>query len=268
MSYDGRAELRPASATTTRCPTSTRSPTTSQARSTAASPPAAAGAAPRRRPGRDATRRNGNGRPAPGADSRAAARGPRSLRSCAALVRAPRRLAVIVAAGGRLRTDPFFHGRDDATVQRAAAGPGRRSSPTRASDALVPRSGTVTTPTADERPARADARCRATASRSTDDQVLHALEVGDVVLAYASPARADRAARAGGRRGRPVRPDARRRRAGGRSSTACGRALERRRAALRLAPPPRRSRPANDPALREFAEFWLGPRRRVAPPYS
>jgi len=76
-------------------------------------------------------------------------------------------LTVAVALGGFVLVVLFFEGRDSSQVPNAA---GNRAAP-----------GQVVT---DQRHAQAPAAIRRDAVRLSDDQLLHALELGDVVLVY------------------------------------------------------------------------------------
>jgi hypothetical protein len=76
-------------------------------------------------------------------------------------------LTLVVAAGGFVAVVLFFEGRDSSQVPNAA---GNGTAP-----------GQVVT---DQRHAQAPATIRHDAVRLSDDQLLHALELGDVVLVY------------------------------------------------------------------------------------
>jgi hypothetical protein len=76
-------------------------------------------------------------------------------------------LTLVVALGGFVLVVLFFEGRDSSQVPDAAgngAAPGQ--------------------PVPDQRHARTPATIRRDATRLSDDQLLHALELGDVVLTY------------------------------------------------------------------------------------
>ena len=134
------------------------------------------------------------------------------------------------------------------------ARPGPASCSTTAAPATTPRRS-VTDELADQRPAPARRSSRATAAELSDDQILHALELGNVVILYDAPDPGS-AARAPPGRGRgPVRRRARRRRPG-RDPRPPRRAPGR----PRRSPGGASDQPGDpaDPALREFAEAWLG----------
>ncbi|MBS1870092.1 MAG: DUF3105 domain-containing protein [Actinobacteria bacterium] len=80
-------------------------------------------------------------------------------------------LTVVVALGGFVLVVLFFEGRDSSQVPDAAGG------------ANAP--GQVVS---DQRRPRTPARIGRDATRLSEDQVLHALELGDVVLLYGTPA--------------------------------------------------------------------------------
>jgi hypothetical protein len=163
---------------------------------------------------------------------------------------------VLVLAGGLIALVVAFSSRDDAQVQRAAAGPGRlmpdhgaRHLPA-GEHASVP-AGTL--PTSGPHGVEGITR---DARRLSDDQILHGLELGDVVLAYASATPPPALRRLQRDLTGPFDAEL----------AAAGQAivLARRNgagpaAALAWRHELRVSDPA-DPRLREFAEAWLGRR--------
>jgi hypothetical protein len=161
-------------------------------------------------------------------------------------------LAVIVAAAGVFGLISFFQGRDHATFN-SVEGPGKLE-PDKGKEHRAA-SDTVTVPPPTSGPHAPTAVARDGVALD-DDQVLHALEVGDVVLAYskaslADPLRALADDIAGSfdpdlaAAGQAVILD----RVRGRSIAGVQALAWRHR--LELASP-------NDGALREFVEFWLG----------
>lgn len=146
-------------------------------------------------------------------------------------------LTLVVALGGFVLVLLFFEGRDESAVPQQADG------------ARVP--GRVV---ADQRRAQAPAPIRRDATALSDDQLLHALELGDVVLVYgtSTPPRALRALQE--RVSGPFDPVlaangaavilARRAGTEGVVALAWRRIL--------------RAPSASDPALEDFADYWLG----------
>lgn len=148
-------------------------------------------------------------------------------------------LTLVVALGGFVLVLLFFEGRDDSQVPQSASG------------GDVP--GQVV---ADQRRARAPASIRSDrdGTRLSEDQLLHALELGDVVLLYGTP-----------------KPPAALRALQERVSGPFDPVLAANGAAVVLGYRPEtdgvtalawkrvlRAPSAADPALQEFADYWLG----------
>ncbi|HEU4703067.1 MAG TPA: DUF3105 domain-containing protein [Conexibacter sp.] len=145
-------------------------------------------------------------------------------------------LTVVVALGGFVLVLLFFEGRDDSQVPQSAS----RDAPGR----LV----------SDQRRAQAPAAVRRDQGQLSEDQLLHALELGDVVLLYGTPT-----------------PPAPLRALQEQVSGPFDPVLAANGAAVILAYRPGtdgvvalawrrvlRARSAADPALKEFANYWLG----------
>jgi len=161
-------------------------------------------------------------------------------------------LAVIVAAAGVFGLIRFFQGRDSATFS-AVQGPGTLE-PDKGRDHRAP-SDTVTVPPPTSGPHAPTAVARDGVALD-DDQVLHALEAGDVVLAYSSPSLADPLRGLADDEAGSFDPDLAAAgqavildRVRGRSIDGVQALAWRHR--LQVAS-------ANDGALRDFIEFWLG----------
>jgi len=145
-------------------------------------------------------------------------------------------LTLVVAFGGFVLLLLFFEGRDDSQVPQSAAG-----------DAP----GQVVT---DQRQARASATIKRDQVRLSEDQLLHALELGDVVLLYGSDAPPPQLRALQEQVSGPFDPVLA---ANGAAVILASRpgtegvvALAWRRS-LRAASP-------TDPALEDFADYWLG----------
>ena len=164
--------------------------------------------APRRRPrGRDRRAGAGGGRQRRAAQAQRPHPARPGARAARAVAAAPRRggAASIGSSSPVRRAARQGAGCRRARPRRGGARPGHAHQ----------RTGRAPT-TRTRRPAgrTVPRRSRATSRRAIDDQLLHALELGDVVLALRAAHAAGGAARAPGRALRPVRPGARRRRAG------------------------------------------------------
>jgi hypothetical protein len=161
-------------------------------------------------------------------------------------------LAVIVAAAGVFGLIRFFQGRDSATFS-SVEGPGKLE-PDKGKDHRAP-SNTVTVPPPTSGPHAPTAVARDGVALD-DDQVLHALEVGDVILAYSSPSLTDPLRALADDVAGPFDPDLS---AAGQAvilDRVRGRSIE---GVQALAWRHRLSAPSvNGGDLREFIEFWLG----------
>jgi Protein of unknown function (DUF3105) len=161
---------------------------------------------------------------------------------------------VLVLAGGLVALVVAFSSRDDAQVQHAAAGPGQLMPDRGARHLTDHQHAKVPKGTLPTSGAHAVQLITHDARRLNDDQILHALELGDVVLAYegATPPAALRRLQ-----DELTGPFDAELAAAGQSVVLARHAGAGPAAALAWRRELRASGPG-DPRLREFAEAWLG----------
>jgi hypothetical protein len=161
---------------------------------------------------------------------------------------------VLVLAGGLVALVVAFSSRDDAQVGRAASGPGQLM-PDRGARHLTDHQhasvAAGTLPTSGPHMVALIAR---DAQRLNDDQILHALELGDVVLAYSAAAPSAALRRLQERVSGPFDAELA---AAGQAVVLARHAGAGPAAALAWRRELRVSNPA-DPRLQDFAEAWLG----------
>jgi hypothetical protein len=158
-------------------------------------------------------------------------------------------LGVVVAAGGVLALVLFFGARDDSQLTAAPTGPGELQPDLGAAhDRPAATGDTPTSGPHRPEPVTRDRRAL------TNDQLLHALELGDVVILYDTPQPAPALERL---QEEVAGPFDRELAAAGQAVILAPRAGAGPATALAWRRVLRASDPA-DPALREFAETWLG----------